>query len=180
MGFNTEKRFAKRNEAGNVHNRVWRELVKLHAINKEKPMKKLVGRERKSAQEKSKEHHPIAIRGLGDALGAGEDDMVPFDEESLFLGLGQIGLFELRGHQTGRRVSALLLRHLVLVRDSLDRHLQELRSGAARKLRSAKEMQQWWRWKNNELVNSENCSLPLIKLPEKGTWAEMWCKKRKR
>jgi hypothetical protein len=89
-------------------------------------------------------------------------------------------LFELRGHPTGRRVSALLLRHLVLVRDSLDRHLQELRSGAARKLRSAKEMQQWWRWKNNELVNSENRSLPLIKLPEKGTWAEMWCKKRKR
>jgi hypothetical protein len=180
MGLDPEKRFAKRNEAGNVQNRVWRELVKLHATNKEKPTKKFVGRKRKSAQEKSTEHHPIAARGLGDALGAGEDDLIPFDEESLFLGLGQIGLFELRGHPTGRRVSTLLLRHLVLVRDSLDGHLLELCSGAARKLRSAREIQQWWRQKNKELVNSENRSLPLIKLPEKGTWAETWRKKRKR
>jgi hypothetical protein len=66
------------------------------------------------------------------------------------------------------------------VRDSLDGHLQELRSGAVRKLRSAREMQQWWRQKNNELVNSKNRSLPLIILPEKGTWAETWRKKRKR
>jgi hypothetical protein len=152
MGLDPEKRFAKCNEAGNVENRVWRELVKLHAINKEKPMKKFVGRERKSVQEKSKEHHLIAARGLGDALGAGEDDLIPFDEESLFLGLGQIGLFELRGHPAGRRVSTLLLHHLVLVRDSLDGHLQELRLGAVRKLRSAREMQQWWRRKNKELV----------------------------
>jgi hypothetical protein len=49
-----------------------------------------------------------------------------------------------------------------------------------RNLRSAREMHQWWRQKNKELVNSENCSLPLIKLPEKGTWAETWRKKRKR
>jgi hypothetical protein len=68
--------------------------VKLHAVNKENPTKKFVGRERKSTQEKSKEHHPIAARGLGDALGAGKDDLIPFDEESFFLGLGQIGLFE--------------------------------------------------------------------------------------
>jgi hypothetical protein len=140
MGLDPEKRFAKHNEAGNVQNRVGRELVKLHAINKEKPTKKFMGRERKFTQEKCKEHHPIAARGLGDALGAGEDDLIPFDEEYLFLGLGQIGLFELRGHLAGRRVSFLLLRHLVLVRDSLDGHLQELRSGAARKLRSAREM----------------------------------------
>jgi hypothetical protein len=66
------------------------------------------------------------------------------------------------------------------VHDFLAGHLQELRSGAARKLRSTREMQQWWRQKNKELVNSENRSLPLIKLPEKGTWAETWRKKRKR
>jgi hypothetical protein len=95
MGFDPEKRFAKHNEAGNVQNRVWHELVKLYAINKKEPTKKFVGRERKTAQEKRKEHHPIAARGLGDALGAGEDDLVLFDEESLFLGLGQIGLFKL-------------------------------------------------------------------------------------
>jgi hypothetical protein len=95
MGLDPKKRFAKHNKAGNVQNRVWHELVKLHAINKEKPTKKFVGRKRKSAQEKSKEHHPIAARGLGDALRAREDDLIPLDEESLFSGLGQIGLFKL-------------------------------------------------------------------------------------
>jgi hypothetical protein len=109
MGFDPKERFAKGDEAGDVQNRIWHELVKLHAVNKEKPMKKFVGTERKITQEKSKEYHPIAARGLGDALGAGEDDLIPFDEESLFLGLGQIGLFELRGHPAGRHVSALLL-----------------------------------------------------------------------
>jgi hypothetical protein len=66
------------------------------------------------------------------------------------------------------------------VHNSLDGHLQELRSGAAKKLGSAREMQQWWRQKNKELVNSKNPTLPLIKLPNKGTWAETWHKKRKR
>jgi hypothetical protein len=54
MRLDPEKRFAKHNKAGNVQNRVWRELVKLHAINKEKPTKKFVGRKRKSAQEKAR------------------------------------------------------------------------------------------------------------------------------
>jgi hypothetical protein len=49
-----------------------------------------------------------------------------------------------------------------------------------RKLRSAREMQQWWWQKNKELVNSKNHSLPLIKLPVKGTFAEIWRMKRKR
>jgi hypothetical protein len=66
------------------------------------------------------------------------------------------------------------------VSDSLDRHLQELRSGAAKTLRSARETQQWWRQKSKELVNSKNPILPLIKLPDKGTWAETWHKKQKR
>jgi hypothetical protein len=180
MGLDPEKRFAKCNKAGNVKNRIWREMVKLHAINKEKPMEKFMGRERKSAQEKSKEHHPIAARGLGDVLETREDDLIPLNKESLFLGLGQIGLLELRRHPTGRRVSAFLLCHLVLVSDSLDGHLQELRSGAANKLRSAREMQQWWRRKNRELVNSKNPTLPLIKLPDEGMWAKTWRTKWKR
>jgi hypothetical protein len=163
MGLDPEKRFAKRNKEGNVQNRVWCELVKLHAINKDKPTKKFMGRKRKSAQEKSKEHHPIAARGLGDALGTRKDDLVSFDEESLFPSLGQIGLFELQGHPAGRRVSTLLLCHLVLVCDSLDGHLQELCSGATKKLRSAREMQQWWWWKNKELVNSKNPHSPSYK-----------------
>jgi hypothetical protein len=60
MGFDPKERFAKGDEAGDVQNRIWRELVKLHAVNKEKPTKKFVGRERKTTQEKSEEHHPIA------------------------------------------------------------------------------------------------------------------------
>jgi hypothetical protein len=44
--------------------------VKLHTIHEEKPMKELVGRERETAQEKGKKHHPEAARGLGDALDA--------------------------------------------------------------------------------------------------------------
>jgi hypothetical protein len=31
-----------------------------------------------------------------------------------------------------------------------------------------------------ELVNSKNPTLPLIKLPEEGTWVETWRKKWKR
>jgi hypothetical protein len=57
---------------------------------------------------------------------------------------------------------------------------RELHLGAAKKLRSARGMQQWWRWKNKEPLNSKNSSLPLIKLPKKGTWVETWRKKRKR
>jgi hypothetical protein len=82
MGLDPEERFAKSDKACDVQNRVWRELVKLHAVNKEKPTKKFVGRERKTTQEESEKHHPIAAWGLGDALGAREDDLIPFDEES--------------------------------------------------------------------------------------------------
>jgi hypothetical protein len=32
---------------------IWRELVKLHAIDKENPTKKLVGRKRKAAEKES-------------------------------------------------------------------------------------------------------------------------------
>jgi hypothetical protein len=59
-------------------------------------------------------------------------------------------------------------------------HSEEMRSGAARKLKSARKMKQWRRWKSRELVNSKNRGLPLIKLPIKGTWAETWRAKRKR
>jgi hypothetical protein len=52
--------------------------------------------------------------------------------------------------------------------------------GAAKKLGSAKVMQQWWRQKYNELVNSNSPTIPLRKLPNEGTWAATWHKKRKR
>jgi hypothetical protein len=154
-------------------------LVKLHAINKEKPTKKFMDRKRKTTEKESKKHHPIAARGLGDAFDVGADDLLPSDKEPVPLSLGQIGLFELRRHPAGRHVPALLLRHQFLVSDSLYGHMEEVRSGAARKLRSSRKMQQWWRRKNKELVNSRNQSLPLIKLPVKGTWAGTWRNKRK-
>jgi hypothetical protein len=114
--------------------------VKLHTINKKKPTEEFVGRERKTTQKKSKEHHPIAARGLGNAFGAGEDDLLPSDEEPIPLVLEQIRFFEFRRHPAGRRVSARLLRHRFLVSDSLYGHMEEVRSGAARKLRSSREM----------------------------------------
>jgi hypothetical protein len=101
MGIDPKERFTKGDEAGNVQDRVRRELMKLHAVNKKKPVEKFMGRERESAQEESKKHHPIAARGLGDAFGAGEDDLVPFGDEPLFLGLGEIRLPKLRGHPAG-------------------------------------------------------------------------------
>jgi hypothetical protein len=58
-------------------------------------------------------------------------------------------------------------------------HSEEMRSGAARKLKSARKMKQWRQRKSKELVNSKNRGLPLIKLPVKGTWAETWRAKRK-
>jgi hypothetical protein len=52
--------------------------------------------------------------------------------------------------------------------------------GAVKKLRSAKRMQQWWRRRSNELVNSNSPTIPLIKHPGEGTWAATWRKKWKR
>jgi hypothetical protein len=66
------------------------------------------------------------------------------------------------------------------VSETFEAHLQKLRSGAAKELRSAREMQQWWQRKDKELVNSNSPTIPLIKLPDKGTWVKMWRKKQKR
>jgi hypothetical protein len=65
MGIDPKERFTKGDEAGNVQDRVRRELIKLHSVNKKKPAEEFMDRERESAQEESKKHHPIATRGLG-------------------------------------------------------------------------------------------------------------------
>jgi hypothetical protein len=57
-----------------VQDRIRHELVELHAIDKKQPTKEFVDRKKKTAEEKSEKHHPMAARGLGDALGTGEDD----------------------------------------------------------------------------------------------------------
>jgi hypothetical protein len=44
MRFDPQERLAKSNKTSDVQNRIWRELVKLHVVNEEKPMEKFVGR----------------------------------------------------------------------------------------------------------------------------------------
>jgi hypothetical protein len=97
-------------------------LVKLHTVHKEKPTKELVGRERETAQEKGKKHHSEAARGLGDALGAREDDLIVVGDETISLDLGEILLLEIKGHPAGR-IGSVALPHLVLLHKGLDAHL---------------------------------------------------------
>jgi hypothetical protein len=74
MGFDPQKRLAKSYKAGDMKKGIWCELMKLHTVHIKKPAKELVGRKRKTAKKESKKHHPEAALGLGDPLGAGEDD----------------------------------------------------------------------------------------------------------
>jgi hypothetical protein len=43
---NAQKSFTKSDEVGDMKKRIWRELMQLHAIHKEKPTKEFVGRKR--------------------------------------------------------------------------------------------------------------------------------------
>jgi hypothetical protein len=78
--------FTESNETHNVQNQVRRELVKLHAIHKKQPTKEFVGRERKTTEKKSKKHHPMAARGLRDALGTRKNNRSINSNYSLLLG----------------------------------------------------------------------------------------------
>jgi hypothetical protein len=95
VGIDSKEGFAKGNETGDMQDRILRELVKLHAIDEKEPTKKFVGRQRKTVEEESKKHNPIAAWGLGDALGAGKDGRCLSGEKPLPLGLVQNGFFEL-------------------------------------------------------------------------------------
>jgi hypothetical protein len=131
MGLDPQKGLAKSYETGNVENRIWCELVKLHTIDKKKSTKEFVGRERKSAQKKIKEHHPKATRGLGDAISAREDNLIVIGDEAISLGLLQILFLELRGHPADRGVPSLSLGHLVLLCQMLHAHLRFAHGGCA-------------------------------------------------
>jgi hypothetical protein len=124
-----------------MENGVRCELVKLHTVNKKKPMKKFVGRKGQTAQEDGKEHHPITARGLRDPLGAGELDGVVAGDEAVHLGLLHLLLQDGRRHPAGRGVWRLSLGHLVLGRKVLHEHLTSYRLGVmrarSRKQRSA-------------------------------------------
>jgi hypothetical protein len=83
--------------------------VKLHAIHKKQPTKEFMGMERKTTEEKSKKHHPMAALGLGDALGARKNDRSINSNYSLLLGLHQIGFFELRWNPLGGHGTVFVL-----------------------------------------------------------------------
>jgi hypothetical protein len=123
--------------------------MQLHAVNEKKPMKKFMGRKRKSAKEKSKKYHQISRLWLRDDLSAGEDDLLRGREEAFLLGLRQIcscdggcglanGLF-LHG----------LLHHLVAMGDTLDGHAMAKRSKLRNNEKStgARKKKKWWRWR---------------------------------
>jgi hypothetical protein len=99
------------------------DTLETYHVHKEKPTKELVGRERETAQEKDKKHHPEATRGLGDALGAREDDLIIIEDETIGLDIGEILLLEIRGYPAGR-IGSVALPHLVLLRKGLDAHLR--------------------------------------------------------
>jgi hypothetical protein len=71
---NSKKRFTKSDKTSNVEDRIRRELMKLHAIEKEKPTKKFMGRKRKATKEKGEELHPVSFRWLWNTFVTGEDD----------------------------------------------------------------------------------------------------------
>jgi hypothetical protein len=127
VGVDSKEGLIEGDKTGDMQDQIRRELVKLHAINEKKPTKKFMGRKRKTAEEESKEHNPITAQELGDALGAGEDDRCRSSEEPLPLGLVQIGFLKLRGNPLGRHAGAFLLRHLLLMRNLLRGHSEEMR-----------------------------------------------------
>jgi hypothetical protein len=83
---NPKKKFTKSDKTSNVQNRIWRELMKLHTIDKEKPTKKFMGRKRKSTKEKGKKHHPVSLRWFWNTLVAGKDDRHRCQKKALLLG----------------------------------------------------------------------------------------------
>jgi hypothetical protein len=101
MGINPQERLAKSYKASNMQNGIWCELMKLYTIHEKKPTKELVGRKRKTAQEKGKKLHPKAAFGLGDPFGAREDDLIAIGDEAISVGLVQILLRENRRHPAG-------------------------------------------------------------------------------
>jgi hypothetical protein len=64
--------------------------MQLHAVNKQKPTKKVVGRERETMEEKSQKHHPESRMRCRDDLSVGEDDLGGFCQKPFLLHLRQI------------------------------------------------------------------------------------------
>jgi hypothetical protein len=107
--------------------------MKLHAIDKEKPTKKFVGRKRKTAKEKGEKHHPVSLRWFWNMLVAGEKDRRLCWKRALLLCLLQIGLVKIRRNSVESHLLVPFLDHLHSVRNLLDGHARVEHSGAARR-----------------------------------------------
>jgi hypothetical protein len=83
MWVDSKRRLTKSNETSNMENRIRRKLMKLYAVDKEKPTKKFVGRERKATEKEGKEHNTISLWRRGNALFTGEDDRRRFREKAI-------------------------------------------------------------------------------------------------
>ena len=101
MRVNAQEAFAEGYEARNVQDRIWRELMQLHAVNKEKPTKKFVGRDRETAKEESEEHYPPAFVGSGHSLVAGKLHLCRRGEQPELAHLAEVALGELGSLPSG-------------------------------------------------------------------------------
>jgi hypothetical protein len=63
VGINAQECFTWSDEACNMQDGIWRELMQLHVVNKKHPTMKFMGREREIAKKKGKKHHPEARLG---------------------------------------------------------------------------------------------------------------------
>jgi hypothetical protein len=78
-------------------------MVKLHTVDKEKPTEKLVGRKRKTAEEKRKKHYPITSWGLRDPLSTGKFDGILGSDEAVRPGFLHLLLCDGGVHPVGGR-----------------------------------------------------------------------------
>jgi hypothetical protein len=95
MRVNAQEAFVEGYEAHNVQDRIWRELMQLHAVNKENPTKKFVGRDRETAKEESEEHYLPAFVGSGHSIVAGKLHLRHRGEQPELAHLAEVALGEL-------------------------------------------------------------------------------------
>jgi hypothetical protein len=103
MGLDAQEPLAKSHKASNMKIRIRCELVKLHTINKEKPTKELVGRKRKTTEEKIEEHYPITTRGLQDPLSTRKFDGILGGDEAICPGFLHLLRRDGRANKLGGR-----------------------------------------------------------------------------
>jgi hypothetical protein len=101
---------------------IWCELMQLHTVHKKEPTKKFVGRERETAEEESKKHHPVSLRWRRDDLSTGEADIGGFRLKPFFPHLREILLRKGGTGLANRLFLQALFCHSFVMGDALDGH----------------------------------------------------------